>query len=60
MLDAERVTPDELNARVDNGEVLSASAQALGMSLPEAINWACEALVKQQVLTRDGPYFLSN
>jgi len=60
MLDAERVTTDELNARIDGSEVLSASANALGMSLPVAIDWACEQLVKQQVIKRDGPYLVSS
>jgi hypothetical protein len=60
MLDAERATPAELITRVDDGEVLSASANALGMSLPEAITWATDQLVKQQILSRDGHYLLSS
>lgn len=60
MLDAERATIDELNALVDNGEVLTVSANALGMSLPGAIDWATEQLVKQQVLKRDRQFLLSH
>jgi glyoxylase-like metal-dependent hydrolase (beta-lactamase superfamily II) len=60
MLDVQRASTDEIVAMAEGGEVINASANALGMSLPDAISWATDQLVRQQVLRRDGQYLLNS